>query len=229
MCFVFIWEQTATCATYSMNWLVFYNRDEKCLLRGTNWVFKQSSVRFVFKGLILKRLTNNCLQTPLLSNNFNASSLRPPRKTKNTSTTLTLTLMLWLENFNRSERIKYCSDYNMLNRFWDLWSWTKCPTFASAPKHTWWDWQYSCLFLPVLSHPLHLWPSHRLGLLGFSKRMNGPAQGAGFQCAGLRSYCGRPLVLKAYVVLLFRLSFLWPWCVVELTTADKNIVLNNYM
>ena len=31
----------------------FYNRDEKCLLRGTNWVFKQSSLRFVFKGLNL--------------------------------------------------------------------------------------------------------------------------------------------------------------------------------
>jgi hypothetical protein len=30
----------------------FYNRDEKCLLRGTNWVFKSSSLRFVFKGLI---------------------------------------------------------------------------------------------------------------------------------------------------------------------------------
>ena len=30
----------------------FYNRDEKCLLRGTNWVFKYSSLRFVFKGLI---------------------------------------------------------------------------------------------------------------------------------------------------------------------------------
>jgi hypothetical protein len=28
----------------------FYNRDEKCLQRGTNWVFKQSSLRFVFKG-----------------------------------------------------------------------------------------------------------------------------------------------------------------------------------
>ena len=28
----------------------FYNRDEKCSLRGTNWVFKQSSLRFVFKG-----------------------------------------------------------------------------------------------------------------------------------------------------------------------------------
>jgi len=23
MCFVFTWEQTATCATYSINWLVF--------------------------------------------------------------------------------------------------------------------------------------------------------------------------------------------------------------
>jgi hypothetical protein len=29
----------------------FYNRDEKCLLRGTNWLFKQSSLRFVFKGI----------------------------------------------------------------------------------------------------------------------------------------------------------------------------------
>ena len=29
----------------------FYNRDEKCLLPGTNWVFKESSLRFVFKGL----------------------------------------------------------------------------------------------------------------------------------------------------------------------------------
>ena len=29
----------------------FYNPDEKCLLRGTDWVFKSSSLRFVFKGL----------------------------------------------------------------------------------------------------------------------------------------------------------------------------------
>ena len=29
----------------------FYNRDEKCLLHGTNWVFKYSGLRFVFKGL----------------------------------------------------------------------------------------------------------------------------------------------------------------------------------
>ena len=30
----------------------FYNRDEKCLLRGTNWVFKYNSLSFVFKELI---------------------------------------------------------------------------------------------------------------------------------------------------------------------------------
>jgi hypothetical protein len=30
----------------------FYNQDEKCLLRGTNWVFNKSSLRFVFKGLM---------------------------------------------------------------------------------------------------------------------------------------------------------------------------------
>ena len=28
----------------------FYNRDEKCLQRGTNWVFKYSSLRFVCTG-----------------------------------------------------------------------------------------------------------------------------------------------------------------------------------
>ena len=28
-----------------------YNRDEKCLLRGTNWVFNYNSLRFVFKRL----------------------------------------------------------------------------------------------------------------------------------------------------------------------------------
>ena len=27
----------------------FYNRDEKCLQRGTGWVFKKSNLRFVFK------------------------------------------------------------------------------------------------------------------------------------------------------------------------------------
>jgi hypothetical protein len=31
----------------------FYNRDEKCLQRGTDWVFKCSSLRFVFKGILV--------------------------------------------------------------------------------------------------------------------------------------------------------------------------------
>jgi len=30
----------------------FYNRDEKRLQRGTDWVFKYSDLRFVCKGLI---------------------------------------------------------------------------------------------------------------------------------------------------------------------------------
>ena len=30
----------------------FYNPDEKCLQRGTDWVFKYSGLRFVYKGLI---------------------------------------------------------------------------------------------------------------------------------------------------------------------------------
>jgi hypothetical protein len=51
MCFVFIWKQTATCATYSINWLVFIT-EMKCLQRGTDWVFKYSSLGFVFKRLI---------------------------------------------------------------------------------------------------------------------------------------------------------------------------------
>ena len=31
--------------------MVWFNRDEKCLLRGKNWVFGQSRLRFVFKSL----------------------------------------------------------------------------------------------------------------------------------------------------------------------------------
>ena len=31
----------------------FYNRDEKCLQRGTDWVFKYCGLRFVCKGLLV--------------------------------------------------------------------------------------------------------------------------------------------------------------------------------
>jgi hypothetical protein len=55
MCFVFIWEQTATCATYIVNWLVII-RDEKCLQRGTDRAFKWSSLRSVFFRLKTVRL-----------------------------------------------------------------------------------------------------------------------------------------------------------------------------
>jgi hypothetical protein len=39
MCLVFIWDKTATCATYIVNWLVFIT-EMKCLQRGKDWVFK---------------------------------------------------------------------------------------------------------------------------------------------------------------------------------------------
>jgi hypothetical protein len=55
MCFVFVWEQTATCVIYiKKDW--FYNRDEKLLQRGTDWAFKWSSLAPSFKGLKSKTL-----------------------------------------------------------------------------------------------------------------------------------------------------------------------------
>jgi hypothetical protein len=41
----------------------FYYRDEKCLLRGTDWVFKYSGLRFIFKRLKkLQRAPDWCLK-----------------------------------------------------------------------------------------------------------------------------------------------------------------------
>jgi hypothetical protein len=51
MCIVFILQQTATFALYNINWFVFLT-EMKCLLRGTNCVFKCNSLRFVFKVLM---------------------------------------------------------------------------------------------------------------------------------------------------------------------------------
>ena len=39
----------------------FYSRDEKCLQRGTDWVFKYSGLRFVCKGLIQLATTFTCM------------------------------------------------------------------------------------------------------------------------------------------------------------------------
>jgi hypothetical protein len=40
MCFVWISEKTAIISLYNITLTGFYNRDEKRLLRGTDWVFK---------------------------------------------------------------------------------------------------------------------------------------------------------------------------------------------
>ena len=40
----------------------FYNRDEKCLQRGTDWVFKWNGLRFSFKALMIRRLYIQLLQ-----------------------------------------------------------------------------------------------------------------------------------------------------------------------
>jgi len=40
----------------NIKWIGFYNPDEKFLLRGTDWVFKQNSLRFVCKRLTLNLL-----------------------------------------------------------------------------------------------------------------------------------------------------------------------------
>ena len=50
ICFVFIWKKNGDFYPILHKLISFYNRDEKLLLRGTDWVFKWSSLRFVFKS-----------------------------------------------------------------------------------------------------------------------------------------------------------------------------------
>ena len=51
MCFVLIWEQTATCATYSINWLVFITKIKSVYCTVWTGSLNKSSLRFVFKWL----------------------------------------------------------------------------------------------------------------------------------------------------------------------------------
>jgi hypothetical protein len=67
MCFVFTSEQTAIFRYLYHKLIGFYNRDEKCLLRGTDWVFKKSGVPFVFKELVSLDKQAICLTTPQLN------------------------------------------------------------------------------------------------------------------------------------------------------------------
>jgi hypothetical protein len=48
--FVFIGEETAISSPIQHKLIGVYNRDEKCLQRGTDWALKYSSLRFVYKG-----------------------------------------------------------------------------------------------------------------------------------------------------------------------------------
>ena len=48
MCFVFIWEQTAACATYSINWLVFITQMKNVYSAVRTGL---RSLRLGFKGL----------------------------------------------------------------------------------------------------------------------------------------------------------------------------------
>ena len=78
ICFVFISEQTATSAPYNINWFVFYNRDEKCFLSGTNWVFKLSGLRFLFKRLMYRFMDSSILKLVLLRGFHPASQEESP-------------------------------------------------------------------------------------------------------------------------------------------------------
>jgi hypothetical protein len=62
MCFVFIWEQTATCATYSINWLVFITEMKSvyCAVRtgSLNKAVCASSLKGSSAGTVLPHTTD---------------------------------------------------------------------------------------------------------------------------------------------------------------------------
>jgi len=65
MCFVFISEQTATCAPYN-KLIGFYNGDEKFLQRGTEWVLNKAvSASSIKVSDMLFCLTRLCTITRL--------------------------------------------------------------------------------------------------------------------------------------------------------------------
>jgi len=76
----------------------FYNRDVKFLQRGTDWVFKYSSLRFVFKWLKKKLTWYTAHNIFSLDNNeiVNRDIIRVGIERNHNSETISL----WEENFN---------------------------------------------------------------------------------------------------------------------------------
>jgi len=98
----------------------FYNRDEKCLHRGTDWVFKESGLRFGFKGLILSFL-RWAHQHKIQSGNIKTIWHQPPV----------------LKDFpslfkNNCQRIYHCIQYG--------WSWSDVKTADCTSVKSWVFW-----------------------------------------------------------------------------------------
>jgi hypothetical protein len=53
LCFVFIWEQIATCATYSINWLVFITEMKSVYSAVRTWSFNKAVCASSLKVLII--------------------------------------------------------------------------------------------------------------------------------------------------------------------------------
>jgi len=53
LCVLYLSENKQRLVSLHHKLIGFNNRDEKCFLRGTDWGFKYSSLRFVFKCLKL--------------------------------------------------------------------------------------------------------------------------------------------------------------------------------
>jgi len=49
---IYLRTNSDLCPLQKKKLIGFYNRDEKCLQRGTDWVFKYNGLCFVFKGII---------------------------------------------------------------------------------------------------------------------------------------------------------------------------------
>ena len=58
MCFVFIWEQTATCTTYSMNWLVFITEMKSVYCAVRTGSLNKAVCASYLKGLKFSSLEN---------------------------------------------------------------------------------------------------------------------------------------------------------------------------